>query len=169
MAIAHRVRQFFRALAARVAPEEYSTLARYLSREQLALFYAMPINDQRHALNVLYQLLAAGHYRSHLLQAALLHDVGKAQGDLGLATRVAVVLLRRVDGRVVDRLASPRGRRWRRALYVHAHHATLGAELAAAAGSAPEVVQLIRSHGPGGKRWPTDDLARALHEADEEN
>ena len=169
MPFAYRVRQFFSALTARVAAEERATPARYLSGEQLALFLAMPINDQRHALNVLYRLLAAGHDHPHLLQAALLHDAGKAQGRLGLATRVAVVLLRRIDGRIVDQLANAGGARWRRALYVHAHHAAIGAELAAAAGSPAPVVRLIRGHGRAGACRAGDDLARALHAADEES
>ncbi len=166
MPAAHRVRQFFGALTARRAEgEERELIDGCLSGEQRALFYAMPANDQRHALNVLRTLLAAGQASPPLLQAALLHDAGKAQTGIGLFTRVALVLLQRFDRGLLDRLAKPRGARWRQALYVHTNHAALGASLAAAAGSAPEVVRLVRNHDG----QPEDDLARALQDADEEN
>ena len=54
----------------------------------------MPRNDQRHSLNVLRSLRAAGHDEPALMQAALLHDVAKSTGGVTLFHRVAVVLLK---------------------------------------------------------------------------
>jgi putative nucleotidyltransferase with HDIG domain len=151
------------ALTTRVSGEDRAIAGQYLTPAQLVLFCAMPINDQRHALDVLHQLLVAGRREPELLQAALLHDVGKSRGRVGLITRVLIVLLRRIDGRLIEWLAAARGAAWRQSLYVHAHHARIGAELAEGVGSSPEVVRLIRQHGDR----PGDQLARALYEADE--
>lgn len=163
MAVAQRVRQFFAALTAALGPDEEHVAERYLSPEQLALFRSMPVNDRRHALEVLHRILTAGHSEPDLLRAALLHDAGKARAAAGLATRVAVVLLARIDPRLVDLLARRGGTGWRHSLYLYWHHAEFGATLAASAGSSHKVYDLIANHSHGS----ADPLAQALHEADE--
>ena len=76
-AVWYRVRQFGRALTARVSLEERALVARVLPAPAAALFYHMPRQDQRHGLDVLYGLQARGEDAPELLAAALLHDIGK--------------------------------------------------------------------------------------------
>jgi hypothetical protein len=140
-------------------------LNEYLTPALRRLFFDMSVNDQRHALNVFYQLRAAGHENMHLLQAALLHDVGKCRAKAGVFTRVAMVLLARIDRRLIGRIGKERSAGWRGTLFVYPRHAQFGAEMVQRAGGSGELVQLIRNHGSP----DADGLARALHEADEEN
>ncbi len=160
-----RVRQLFGAVTARISPGEEAIPDNYLTAALRKLFFAMPVNDQRHALNVFYQLRAAGHENTDLLQAALLHDVGKSRAKAGLFTRVAMVLLPRIDRRLIDRLGKEHSEGWRGTFFVYPRHAQIGAELVHRTGASSELVRLIREHGSP----PADSLARALHEADEEN
>ncbi|RLC68630.1 MAG: hypothetical protein DRI52_09655, partial [Chloroflexi bacterium] len=90
----YRVRQFWWALRAQVPADAWPIIEANLTAEQLALFRTMPPSDQRHSLNVYRTLLAEGQTNQDLLVAALLHDVGKAGGQLRLWHRVAIVLLR---------------------------------------------------------------------------
>jgi hypothetical protein len=62
----------------------------------------------------------------------LLHDVGKIECGLGTFARVAATLI------------GPHGRRFK----AYHQHEELGAAMAAAAGSAPETVELIAGAGP---------------------
>jgi len=73
----------------------------------------MPPSDQRHSLNVYRTLLAEGQTSQDLLVAALLHDVGKAGGQLRLWHRVAIVLLRAFWPAALDYLSRGQARGWR--------------------------------------------------------
>lgn len=149
---AYRAGQFRRRLWPRVSPAERAAAAALLAPPALALFDALSAGDQRHALCVLALLRAGGAVEPALARAALLHDAGKAGGGLTLPVRVAVVLLgaSAPGRRWRDRLAQagqqgqPAG--WRRALYVHRHHAAIGAERCRAAGLDEATVSLVRLH-----------------------
>jgi hypothetical protein len=152
-----------------VAPlstEERQHIARWLPDQALLLFQAMSPADQRHSLRVFQGLLARGCEDNDLLAAALLHDVGKAQGRVPFWTRPAIVLGKLVAPRFLSRLVvNPyEGRAmpaWRRALSNAWWHAEIGADLAAAAGLSEKAVIYIRTH------HQPDGPAAELHLVDE--
>jgi len=144
-AVRLRVGQFFGALAARRRPPDDAPARRVLPEPLGRLFAAMPAEDRRHGLRVLAGLEAAGERDPLLLQAALLHDVGKAEAGVGLVHRVARVLLARRAGPVWSWLAGwPTG--WRRPFWVVANHPARGAVWVEAVGGDPDLAQLIRHH-----------------------
>jgi len=145
-AILHRVKQFARALGARVQPEEMRLLEGVLTPAQVELFRRMSPQDQRHALDVFFTLQREGHAERALLQAALLHDAGKCGGSLRLWHRVSIVLIRALWPGLLARIAREEPGSWRYPFFVHLHHAARGAELARAAGCLPLAVALIRRH-----------------------
>ena len=142
----YRASQFFRALTARVRPEEIQVLDRHLTPLQQALFRQMTVNDQRHALDVLETLIRTGYGEPVLLQAALLHDVGKVGAGLRLWHRVSIVLLNAGMPGLLDRLGRDDPGSWRYPFFAHKHHARRGAELARQAGCPPLTATLIRRH-----------------------
>jgi hypothetical protein len=143
-----------------------------------ALFVRMPRPYQWHALNVARRLLAQGQRDPILLQAALLHDVGKWDPATGrrvrLLPRIATVLLRRAPGgpRLLHRIGSgpPSAGSWRYPWYLQGHHPALGAALAARHGARPEVVALIRYHEAAATALDPEQQVRlsALQAADEQ-
>ncbi len=152
-----RIKQFHRALTAKIEPADREFLQKYLVDYERALFYQMDPVDQRHCLDVAqyaYQIATArglGPKRTILVKAALLHDVGKISGQTTLFTRVFYVL----RGRSERQSASARAR-------TLSGHAQRGAHMAATFGIDPEIVDLIRGH----HSEPTSKLAVLLHEAD---
>ena len=107
----YRIGQFWRGVSARVTPEERERVAQILPPDALALFERMPVDAQRHSLNVLHAVHAAGLRDADLDAAALLHDVGKLAADesgvrLGLWLRRPLVLLEAVSPRTLARLAN---------------------------------------------------------------
>jgi hypothetical protein len=137
---ASKVRQTWRYLRARVEPRERRELAGWCTPAEVALFEAMAVADQRHGLDVVARLRAAGVTDREVLVAGLLHDAGK--GDVGLLPRIVFSLGEGIGPWVVGL-----GRRWPGLgpdLDRLRDHPERSAALAAAAGCTPRTVELIR-------------------------
>lgn len=147
-ALLYRLWQFLAALGTLARPSDDAPARARLSPPAYALFRRMAPYDRAHALRVYLWLRENGVTDPALLQAGLLHDVGKSAGPerIPLLYRGPIVLARRVP-RLWARLAQerPRGDP-RRPFYLYAGHAARGAELARAAGCPPEVAALVAMH-----------------------
>jgi hypothetical protein len=151
----YRVGQFFQGFSARVDAGERQLAAELLPPAALPLFERMPVDAQRHSLNVLYDVQAAGFHDADLCAAALLHDAGKiyedpvtgATASLGLWWRGPLVVLEYLVPDWLIRWASPNGAHgWRHLLYLHLHHPQVGASAARAAGCSQTTCRLIDRH-----------------------
>ena len=145
-AAVYRIRQMLGALWAELQPWRLPDLGDYLNQEQQVLFQKMSRADQRHSLAVWYALQQVGANDPVLLQAALLHDVGKADSRIHIWQRAGVVLLRTFAPGLVERWVAERPGDWRRPFYLYQEHPRRGAELAQAAGASAAAVDLIREH-----------------------
>ena len=144
----HRVEQFFGHVRASVTPAEMTAAHATLPEAAWPLFGAMPVADQRHALDVMARLTASGVDDPDLLVAALLHDAAKGH-RMRLWHRVAGVLLEAVAPAQLARLASPDPRSWRYPFHLYLHHPELSAEAAAAAGCSARAAGFIRGVADG--------------------
>lgn len=159
----YRSWQFFTALGAKTHAPLTTTDRQWLDSilttpAQRDLFFGMSANDQRHGLAVARTLQQAGQVELALLQAGLLHDVGKSLGQ-PIIHRVLIVLLTACWPTLLIRLSTAPplvdhsvGRRgfscwwWRRPFVIHAQHPAIGASWAAAAGCEPLAGRLIARH-----------------------
>ncbi len=146
--------------------EERSQVAEWLPASALPLFQTMSHADQRHSLRVCQGLLERGCPDRDLLAAALLHDVGKAQGRVPFWTRPAIVLGKFCAPHLLRSLAvyPYKGKKmpaWQRSLSNAWWHAEIGASLAASVGLSDKSVLYIRTH------HQPDGPAAALHQVDE--
>ncbi len=150
--IARRIRQFVRGVTASVSAEELRETAAYLPPAGLARFRQMPVDAQRHSLNVLTTLRRAGWHHPDLAAAALLHDSGKvAASAAGLSfnawLRTTLVLMEAVAPKLAERLAVDEATGgWRHLLHVHLAHPCIGARWAEADGCSPLTCWLIAHH-----------------------
>ncbi len=175
----YRVRQFLRALTARISEEELQQVAHILTPSSLTLFRSMATQDQRHGLDVYTSLQRAGHTHPDLLTAALLHDVGKSMARLPAWQRAIIVLLDSFAPGLLARLSQGKTDGWRRPFVVHARHPEIGARRTQEVGCTPLTVALIRRHEETGSGCPGDvhvdaqvreaELLAALQEADNAN
>ena len=140
------MRQFVSALGASVQPEDVIGLPRYLTAAEIELFLRQDAVLQQHSLKVLRILENSGCRDAVLLEAALLHDVGKSVGRIGLWHRVVKVLLDAISTALSERLGSDDAGSWRYQFYVQANHPFLGAEMIRVAGGDSSVVGLIADH-----------------------
>lgn len=151
-----------------LSPEDIAEVKRWLPASALPLFQGMSRADQQHSLRVCRGLQKRGCVENDLLAAALLHDVGKAQGRVPFWTRPVIVLGKCCTPGLLARLVilpSLLETRyipsWRRALSYAWWHADVGADLAANAGLSERAVLYIRTH------HQPDGPAVLLHEVDE--
>lgn len=141
-----------------------------------ALFWRMLPGDQRHSLAVLRTLMRWGETHPALLQAALLHDVGKAAAPLSLWERALVVVGRALCPRPWRSALArwPLLRRWAARVRRYQAHPEIGAVWAEEAGCDPLAVALIRRHQEeldpaDGEESLETQLLRRLQQADREN
>ncbi|HTI15280.1 MAG TPA: hypothetical protein VL461_12060 [Dictyobacter sp.] len=151
-----------------LVPQDYIEIERWLPVTALSLFRTMSSADQQHSLRVCRGLQTRGCMEEDMLAAALLHDVGKAEGRVPFWTRPVIVLGKVLSPTFVRRLAvvprhwsQHRMPRWRQALSYAWYHADVGADLAREAGLSERAVLYIRTH------HQPDGPASLLHEVDE--
>lgn len=124
----------------------------YLNEAGRFLFNQMAVMDQIHSVRVARYIIQEAAVRKglnldSLVQAALLHDVGKVKGDMSRGHRIVVGIIRR--------LFPQKRQKWGRrdktsalcyALYVDLIHPSRGGYMAESMGINPQVVSLIKSH-----------------------
>ena len=187
----YRISQFVRGLVAHVTPDEMLAVVESLPKAAVALFVEMPLDAQRHSLNVLYALRKQAKRKGQpldpsLAAAGLLHDVGKIAADqagrgIHLWLRGPLVLAEAMAPRMMDGYADATPESgWRYLLHVHLDHPAIGAQMAAQAGCDELTCWLIAQHqetpesiGQTGSPFAQDkqaiSLLSALRRADQRN
>ena len=148
----HLIRRFFGYLQAQpLTPSEQARVHDVLSPDLRLLFFAQSVPDQRHALQVADRAKGG----TDRIEAALLHDVGKAVSDLGAVQRSLATMW------VATGL--PVSGNW----LTYLHHGEIGAAMLEATGASQLSVTFARSHpGPVPSGIDTEDW-QALADADD--
>lgn len=144
--VRYRIGQYFRALGDKPDEKGLSRAREVLSPQLFDLFSQMLPFEQAHAVRVLNEIEARGHDDSALLQAALLHDVGKARYPLRPWERAFAVILRKITPALAEKWGQGEPIGLRAGLAVKAQHAAWGSEMAAEAGADEGVLWLIHHH-----------------------
>ena len=145
MPLSYRVKQFAQTFARRVPRRQLDEALQQLTPNERRLLARLQPVDQRHSLAVYAAAREAAPEDRVLWVAALLHDVGK--GRPGRLDRVMLTLLETSAPWLLIRWRRhpPSSSRGRVARLVADTEAS--AQLAALAGSAPEVVATLRAYG----------------------
>ena len=169
----YRTRQAVHYLRAAPDAASLERARRILSPPLWRLFLRMTPSEQAHALGVLETLQRRGETHPDLLQAALLHDAGKAEAPpLRLWERALIVLTAPLWRKAHSLWAASPPRGWRRPFVIAALHPLWGAQQAQKAGASQRVVSLILNHQEKLNPPPQNEFERlleALQAADDEN
>ncbi len=173
--IQYRLRQTRQQLGSvdALTPDDHAEVKHFLASvtpDAQNLFYTMSLADQQHSLRVCRGLQERGCQDEEMLRAALLHDVGKAEGRVPFWTRPAIVLGKLIAPRLLMQLAVapdnavfPSLPGWRRALSYSWWHADVGANLCERAGLSERAVLYVRTHhqahGPAAELHSVDDVS----------
>jgi len=171
----YRLGQFLSHLWPRpLAPAEQAEVQTLLGGGLAQLFRRQTVGEQAHSLRVMRTVATGGtEYaaRPELLQAALLHDVGKSVAPLTPVDRAVVVLARRWAPSAARRWGAGPAAGLRRPFVTALRHADWGADLCAQAGAPPLTVDLIRRHQTPvtAPATPEDEMLALLQAADDDN
>lgn len=144
--VIYRAQQFWNAVTASLDQKDLDEIREVLPANLLNLFLQMQVAEQTHSFQVYQKLKICGATNLDLLQAALLHDVGKVKYPLHIWERVEIVLVKTVLPEKAKDWGKGSFHGWRRPFVVALQHAGWGAELAQKAGASPMVVSLINRH-----------------------
>ncbi len=167
--IFRRIKQFFRALTAKVTPDDGKYLAAHLNAEEQRLFFSMSTADQYHSLLTAYTIERLviqdkqGIDREFLIRCALLHDIGRVKGDMGIFGKIFTVLVTELAPGFADKLE----RQGNRLMFVYRHHAEMSGRKLQQIGLFKEAKIVAKHHSP-----PTADdpyELKLLRLADEAN
>ena len=169
ISIFKRVKQFYRAISAKLSADDNKYISTHLSPKEQKLFFAMDVVDQYHALHVAYTLErfviedTQGVDREFLIRCALLHDIGRVKGDMSTLGKVFVVLVSAFLPKVADNLEL-KGNRW---LYIYRHHAEIGAKKLQDIGLYKEAKIIAKHHSTSSDDDPRE--LKLLRIADDKN
>lgn len=161
----HLVRRFLGSLSPRpLDPADDAWAREHLLAGEEALWARMSRADRAHAAGVAREVdrrLGPGTARP-VVAAALLHDVGKVEADLGTFARVLATLVGR--RRAAAWRGGVRGR-----IGAYLRHDAIGADLLHEAGADPLTVAWARDHHRPEPEWSVPVLVgRALRAADDD-
>ena len=172
-----RIRQFIRALGARITPADRAFIGEYLTSAEQEVFFGMSVQDQFHCRRVAHDIVILANGRNDverrfMIRCALLHDVGRRWGDVSTWDKIAAVILHYFlpeqtrawtrDGR------GTRLENLRHALHVSACHPQRGVALLRSIGVEPELLAVIGAHHKAPTKKDPPALA-LLRQADDLN
>jgi hypothetical protein len=156
--VLHLAKRFFGSLSrAEPLPDDSAWAEMQLLPSEVALWRRMSAADRRHAIGVASETgrLLQRHATRPVLAAALLHDMGKIDSNLGSCARALATI-------VNVRAGESRFARYRR-------HDQIGAQLLADAGSDPLTIAWAREHHLERSLWTVEGkIADALKQADDD-
>lgn len=142
----HLVRRFFTSLSKRPPDtRDVAWVNERLLANEFALWNRMKPHDQRHSIEVANRFIQLHpKFTRDEVAAALLHDIGKVESELG------------VVGRVVATIAGPKGRKFR----TYHEHELIGLNLCRTAGSSSETLRLLDRSNEMSRNDPVVHLLR---------
>lgn len=165
----YRLKQLYHALFPKIGEKEYTWLHSTLSPQELALFLQQALPEQRHALDVAYDIMMqkesvetifGNRQYWNLFCAALFHDCGKSQYKLNLLQRIFIVIAGHFPNRWQYFLLNQQNILGQ-TLTLYKEHPSLGKLFAVQAGMNEEIQSLIEMHHD-----PQNSLGFLLFEAD---
>lgn len=156
-----RIKQYLKAIRARVSEEDYKFLLRVLSKKELSCFNRFPDFEKRHALDVCYYIIDKyGIEDEELIKAALFHDIGKTEAKITPNKKAIAVILEKIPF-IANFL-----RRYFFFLEVYYNHPKYSAKICREMGLSERVVYLVEHHHD----FETlDEDVKKLQEADKKS
>lgn len=167
----HLTRRFFGSVRPGGPPEaDRAWVESTLSDAEYGLWKRMYGPDRRHSVQVAREVerRLGNEATAPVLAAALLHDVGKIDADLGTWGRVVATMSGKVAGRDTAKLWI-KSSGFTRKVGLYFHHPEIGADMLEMAGSDPLTVSWAEEHHKPADEWTIDPaIAQVLHEVDDD-
>ncbi len=165
----YRLRQLYKAILPKIKEEEITWLQKVLTEKELSLFRKQLLIEQRHAIDVAYEVLFQKSEIIHnigetafnnILKAAFLHDCGKSLIRLHLWQRIFIVSYDYLPQRTKTKITSLKNI-FSKTIVIYQQHPLWGKHLASKIGTNQDIQALIENH-----HLPRNQLEQILFEAD---
>lgn len=93
----YRIKQFYQGLFAKIYDEDLDFLNKYLDEKEKKLFLSLRVSEQRHCLNIAYDIKNEFPEKEYLIKVALLHDIGKIGSNLNLINKSLIVIIMAIN------------------------------------------------------------------------
>ncbi|QNO14392.1 HD domain-containing protein [Alkalicella caledoniensis] len=166
-----RITQFIKSITARITKEDYELMNKYLGDQKRLkeLFLLLPVFEQRHCIDVAQTIQKQfseqlNEEQKHtIMQAALLHDLGKLNMGLNPVTKSVAVIFDKINRQSAMRLTGKM-----KFMNGYYNHPEIGAEILKQCNVQEEIIYLVRHHHQDqGSNY--NNLLNILMEADELN
>lgn len=169
----HLVKRFFGSVIPRgPRADDIAWVDTQLDPPELELWNRLPRADRRHSALVARRVVASlgDDATRPVVAAALLHDVGKLDANLGVYGRVIATISGSVVRHDPDTIRDwTRTRGFTRRVGLYLQHPRLGGDMLELAGSDPLAVAWTREHHLPADEWTLPErIAVALKEADDD-
>jgi len=167
----HLTRRFFGSLRPGGPPDtDRAWVESVLSEAEYALWRRQYGPDRRHTAAVAREVerRLGNEATAPVLAAALLHDIGKIDADLGTWGRVVATLSAKVAGRDTARLWS-KSTGFTRKVGLYLQHPEIGADMLEMAGSDSLTIAWAAEHHLSAEEWTiAADIGEVLHCVDDD-
>ena len=137
----YRVRQFVKAVTARITKEDLSFVKQHLNKTEIDLFLRLKAYEQRHCIDVARKLDEMTETDVEMIKLGLLHDIGKIKYPLHPIEKSVIVILDRLTGGHIKRYSKYK------MIKCYYEHPRIGYEILKEVGNYDkEFLKLIKNH-----------------------
>ncbi|MFA4967365.1 MAG: HDIG domain-containing metalloprotein [Candidatus Margulisiibacteriota bacterium] len=151
----YRFKQFWFAMTSKMTEEDRLFAHQHLNIKEAALFFSLPLYEQKHGVVVAQKMLAeaAGIKdldKRKLVRLGLLHDIGKSALKLSIFDKSVLVVIHKILPPLYSLMAglgkSEKSPKFFRKYYVHKHHGAIGAEILSRIAEEKDIIEEVKSH-----------------------
>lgn len=142
--IFYRIKQFYWAINSKLNDKDIKFLKSNLNSQELDLFFRLSVNEQKHSINVAYDVEKVCKVQNVnlkvILKASLLHDIGKCVKKLTIIDKSFIVIL--------DKISKGRLKKFSnfKKIYVYYNHGIIGYEMLKKYNYNDRILYLIKNH-----------------------
>ncbi|NMM64132.1 HDIG domain-containing protein [Clostridium sp. P21] len=140
----YRIKQFYWAINSKLNNKDMEFLKKNLSTQELNLFLNLSVHEQKHCINVAYdveRVCKSQNINSKaLLKASLLHDIGKCVKKLTIIDKSIIVILDKLSKGRLKRLSKFQK------LYVYYNHSEISYEILKRYNCDYRILYLVKNH-----------------------
>lgn len=161
----NRVKQFIRAMTAKIDSSDVDFINKYLNESEKALFNQLSTYEKKHSLCVARDILRQVtkdnlEYQMYIVKVGLLHDIGKIKYRLNTIDRVILVLLDKFSKGKIKNINNKK-------VHIYFFHGEEGYNILKSMGYEEPFLNIVRDHHSNKNRENVD--MRLLVDADNRN
>lgn len=140
----YRIKQFYWAVNSKLNNKDVQYLNKNLNIKELKLFYSLSVHEQKHCINVAYDVEKVCKKQNinskSLLKASLLHDIGKIVKKITIIDKSIIVMMDFLSRGYIKKFCNFKK------IYVYYNHDKIGYEILKKYNYEHKILYLVKNH-----------------------